>query len=359
MKGIVKKLSISAAVAIVAGAGLLVMSNMGVYAATSLSGTIATTTNLVGDYELSGDVDLTTGGKLFVAAGQTATLDLNGYSLTTNGSSNQIHIKGTLTVTDSGDPKGEIECKNNTSLVCIKNDVGGTTTINGVTVKSVHAAAKADENSTLIINNSTLITSGSSGAVQTYGDTTITNSTLTNTNANPGNSFAVWAMVYDYPTSVDITNSTLDAATAIYTRCNDTDCSGGTSGSPLPIVVDITGGVITGETFSVNSWNGSSAYTSAELTISGSVTGPMAAVEYMQPGATITLNRDVTGGSYTIPAGVTLIIPDNVVFEDVTLDNKGTVKTASGKELVQNPDGTFSAEPIRAGDLAPSKTAVI
>jgi hypothetical protein len=367
------KSGILALTAVIAVAGAFLGFGGAAYAVeVDLSGTVGATSMTDGNtYKLTGDVTLS--GRLSVAAGATVTLDLNGYTLTSNSTSWQIangtsansgpNGGGTLTIIDSGIPKGKISCTSNTAGVCVKTYSSAGTTIDGVTIESIHAAAKTDEGAVLHILNSTLISSGPQGTIQNFGTVDVSNSVIINTNASGS---AVQVLNCSSPTcaegvfdsSATVTNSTIDAAVAASTNCgSDPTCTswGVNDNTTAENSIEISGGTISaGATFDILANNN----TPAEVGITGVITAPITALEYATSGATITLNGDVTGGTYTVPAGVTLVIPDAVAFENVALTVNGSVQTAAGEELKMNSDGTYSVVLTQpsAGSTAPTLT---
>ncbi|MDL2327352.1 hypothetical protein LJC64_01650 [Ruminococcaceae bacterium OttesenSCG-928-A11] len=296
-------------------------------------------------YKLTGD--LTVGGALSMTNGATVTIDLNGFTMSKNGG--QIIVNGasagqggTLTIVDSGASKGKIVCENNTSHVCVKTYAH--TTFDGITIESVHVAAKTDEEATQIIKNSTLISSGQAGAIQNWGTTIVENSSIINTSTNPSIGGAIDMRTYaDYVSSITIKDSEIivtPGARIFYAACYAAGtCTGesGNAGSSIDIVIDDGTTISAGSVFQLIDDTDD-----ISMQVKNNVTAPITFLGHAQAGAVITLNGNVSGGVYTVPAGVTLVIPDDVSFEEVELTVLGNVTTVDGKELVKNSNGTYS-----------------
>jgi hypothetical protein len=251
------------------------------------------------------------------------TLDLNGYTLTKDGAGGQIIVNGasegkggTLNIVDGGATKGKIVCSNNTTGVCVKTYSGNTgTVIDGVTIESVHAAVKTDETGEQIIKNSTLISSGSAGAIQNWGSTIVENSSIINSSGDPGVGGAIDMRAYgSYVSSIVIKDSEIIVAPGgrvFYAECYAPGtCTGvsGNAGSSIDIVID------EGTTIPADSTVQLIDDTDdISLQIKNSVIAPINFLQYAQPGATITLNGDIADGEYMV-SDVTLVIPEDVAI---------------------------------------------
>jgi hypothetical protein len=309
---------------------------------------------MTGDVRLTDNVALGGGQTLSIATGVTATLDLNNYTIDKTGNNyaitvgdNKAPYDADLTIKD-----GAVTCVSTTAS-CIENS--GTMTLDNVTVDAVYTAVKNEEVSTMTINDSTITSNTGGGVILNYGDMDINDSTITNQEVGGK---GIWALTYGTPSDTTITNSIINVTGfAIDETCEvdkgDTGCGSVSTGIyAADTTVTINGGSISsGATFNTTWLNGTN-HSSTEAAITGAVTAPITALEYAQSGAKITLNGNVNGGSYTVPAGVILIVPDGISFTEVNLVNNGTVVTASGKELAHNPDGTYSVAKIVTGGNA-------
>jgi hypothetical protein len=308
---------------------------------------------MTGDVKLIGDVALGGGQTLSIATGVTAVLDMNDHTITKTGNNYAITVgnnhatyNADLTIKD-----GTITC-DSTTASCIENS--GTMTLDNVEVESVYTAVKNEEISKMTINNSTITANTGGGAILNYSEMDINNSTITNEKEGGK---GIWALTYQsYPSTTTLNNSVINVngGFAVDETCEavkgDTGCNvSGTYYKGEALVVVNGGSISNSATFNTEWINPLSTYSTPETKITGSVSAPITALAYAQSGATITLNGNVNGGSYTVPAGVVLVVPDNISFTEVNLVNNGKVFTASGKELVHNPDGTFSVAKIITG----------
>jgi hypothetical protein len=194
-----------------------------------------------------------------------------------------------------------------------------------------------------------------------YGEMDINGSIITN-EATGG--IGIWALTYKTDSSTTtLNNSVIDvnngfAVDATCEAVKGDTCPGAAANyHQAQASVAINGGSISNSATFNTKWIEASAV-APEMKIAGAVTAPITALEYAQSGAKITLNGNVNGGSYTVPVGVILIVPDGISFTEVNLVNNGTVVTASGKELAHNPDGTYSvAKIVTGGNASDSETS--
>ena len=256
--------------------------------------------------KLDSDITLTTEAK--VDSSKHLTLDLNGHKVTGPSTGYAFNNEGTLTIKDSSETKnGSIECTtegNNSS--CVRS--AGTLSVSDVTINSTFVALKNEPNGNMTVTNSNIkSTYGNtdSGAIFSYGKTTINNSVI---ESPARNGIAIYALQHNgVESSVTVQNNSTvkggwDALLAVDSSSITFDNSKleGNIQTTSEANVDLTGDVKVGNSF----------------------TTLRDALKYAEANAKVTLTEDFELTSdLTVPENVTLVIPDSI---SLSLAAKGT-----------------------------------
>lgn len=282
---------------------------------------ITTKQNFTDNVILDSDITIKEGAAI-VANGD-ITIDLNGHTITKEGEINLRHayyaieVKTGKTVTLKN---GNVTCSSPTDS-CVRNY--GSLNIEGINVKSNFHSVKNEEASTITITGSKLEATGAGAAsIQNYGNAKVTESELI---ANGDHAAAIYNLTYqDYSSRIETEKTKINATKAVETYYDD--------GSSAPTLATTKNEVILGDDTEilVGKVNirpvPNSQGTPASLELNGNVKAPISYLEYATNGTVLTLNSSISAGNYEIPAGVKVVIGDNVKgHESANFTGEGTV----------------------------------
>lgn len=271
-----------------------------------------------------------------IPAGVNITLDLNGKTIThdttvTTPTPYAIDNAGTLAiVNNSGDPAKIVSSAASTS--CVRNDVGGTLTLNGITVESCFVSVKNENDATLSVVGctiSTTYTDANTGALMNWGTANVSNTAINGGDKAPA-VYATSGADGGASSVTTLTNCSLSGRYAVYARKHY-------SSDKTTETVNIIGGQISSTTAtSINATNKNGAIANISGNVSANANALSSVLEFAAADTNVTLTNDKTKGSVTVPEGVTLTIPQNVTYTVGKTDRlvaKGTLVT----------NGTFNA----------------
>lgn len=237
-------------------------------------------------------------------------LDLAGFKITkAQNGMYAINNKGTLKITDSSEGKtGMVECTSTNvtgTVVCVNNfENGSTLTIEGAKIQANVTAVKNNENATINIIESEIVSLGSEGrgiAVQNFGTTTIKDSYIESHNGERG--FAINALSYaGYDSSITVEGSYITGKYAV--AVGEESPTGSRS-----VNVELKNVILDTENMYTSSSN--LASTTKDVLLNG---------EFI-----------------LVTEGNTLVIDDNVKLDEntvVVLDDNATVENKTDKDVV-------------------------
>ena len=256
-------------------------------------------------------------------------LDLNEFTLshdtdTTTPTPYCVDNGGTLKIVN-----GNIE-STHASTSCVRNDVGGNLTLEGVTVSSAFVSVKNENDANLTINNcdiSTTYAQANTGALLNWGNAEVSDSAISGGSSAPA-IYATSGADGGANSSITLTNCDISGKYAVYAKkYTTTDTTTQT--------VIINGGSLSSVSTGVY------ADKSSTMTIEGNVKANTSALSTVLGkcvnGTTVTLSEDLTNRTITVPEGITLVVPDGITYtigKTQALTVNGELVVKEGGELV-------------------------
>lgn len=267
-------------------------------------------------------------------------IDLAGHTLRRPGyygylinNSSEVTIKnGNIVCEEEDDIKnGTKPVKSSSS--CIRNN--GSLTVDNVKVDAFWTALKVEEGQNLTIKNGSEITSrdGSAGAIMNYGNTTVEDSTITGAKDPNGTAIFTMSIYYGgkaYEANVNVKNSTLNAYWPVLLGKYDEISE--EKGLANNVTLEGKNTILTNNSKILRK---DVARDDAVLSISGEITAPIAALEYMEDGTKLILNQDLKE-EVTVPTGMTLVVPAGVSVTDgkIVFEEGARIENKSGAEIL-------------------------
>lgn len=256
--------------------------------------------------------------RYLIKDGETLTIDLAGYKLTGPNNDYAIDNRGTLTIIDSGNTKGQIMCPAE-GASCLRN-FGGKMTITGVDINSLFIAVKNEEDSILLITDSklksTFVTPSGwvTGVILNAGTATITTSVIDGGTGIYGIYATSGATAEQKNSTTNINDSELTGKMAIYSRRTSTATTDTTQ------TININGGKINSNLSATSSKGSNVSIVGDVQTTASSVS---AVLDLADSGANIILGENYKK-SLKVPSGVKLTIDEGVTYM-LTGSNKLTL----------------------------------
>lgn len=292
---------------------------------------------------LTENVDLTS-AIVLKADSNIKTIDLNGYTLTRPGyygylinSSTDLTIKNGNIVCEKEEAVANGSKPESSSSSCVRNN--GTLNVEKVKIDAYWTALKSEEGTTVTIKDSQLSSeSGTAGTILNYGTARIENSTVRAAEVPTG--AAIFTMSYAesadraWGGTVVVNGSTIEGYWPVLLGYYDAI----SNEHGLPTTVTFEGE----NTIKVSSEEGEFMHKHSKNTkeddtmeISGKITAPIDALEYLNDGDTLVLNEDVTE-DIEIPVGVTVVVPEGITVADGVIKmEKGAVLENKSGEVIK------------------------
>lgn len=297
-----------------------------------------------GTITLTDDVTLPT-TLVLKADSNVKVIDLNGHTLTRGikygyliNSSTDLTIKNGNIVCGKEQDVIDGNKKETQSSSCVRNNKS--LNVENANIKAYWTALKAEEGTNLTIKNSTVSSeSGTAGTILNYGTANIENSNIKA--AAVPNGAAIFTMSYaesadkTWGASVLVKGSTVEGYWPVL--IGKYDETSDTLGLPTKVTFEGENTIISDGGFLRKDTDREDT----KLEISGKITAPIDALEYLESGDTLVVNKDIAE-DVLVPEGITIVLPQGTkVTGKLKMETDSIIENKSGEavEIVIEVDG--------------------